>query len=389
VTAPPTEPPRQPPPQSPWRIVARRLLRNRAALLGGGILLVFYFVALFAAPIAPYSPYATQSSVPDHPPHRLRFVDREGRFHWRPFVYRYELTDLLRRHYAMDVGKRYPIRFFVRGDRYTMWWFIKSDWHLFGLEGGAADNVRLHLLGTDRTGRDIFSRIIHGSQISLSIGLIGIAITMTIGMLVGGLSGYFGGWIDSAMMRLTELIMSVPDLYLILALRAAFSSNNPLLLALLGMEPGQHLGSAQIYLLIIVILGLVGWGGTARVVRGQVLAVRDLDYIQAARALGASRPRIILRHVLPNTFTYVIVAATLAVPGYILGEVALSFLGVGIEEPEPSWGLMLQDGQNLRTLTQAPWVLAPGVFIFVTVFAFNFLGDGLRDALDPKAVDQA
>ena len=206
-------------------------------------------------------------------------------------------------------------------------------------------------------------------------------------MLIGGASGYFGGWIDTVLMRFVELIMSVPGLYLILALRAALYGDSPFLRWLFRLGPGEHPNSGQIYLLIVGILGLVGWGGTARVIRGMVLSVRQLDYVRAARALGASNLRIIVRHILPNTFTYVIVAATLSVPGYILGEVALSFLGVGIEEPIPSWGLMLRDGQNLRTLMQAPWVLVPGLFIFITVFAYNFLGDGLRDALDPKAVE--
>jgi peptide/nickel transport system permease protein len=372
---------------SPWRLVLRRLRRNRAALTGAAILALLYLAALLAGFLAPYSPYTTSDQAPDHPPHRLHFVDRQGRFHWRPFIYRYQMVDVLRRTYATDLSKGYPVEFFVKGAPYKLFGIIPCERHLFGIPSGEAGDVRIHLLGSDRLGRDILSRVLYGGQISLSVGLIGIVITLSLGMLIGGVSGYFGGWIDTVLMRFVELIMSIPGLYLILTLRASLYGDSPLLRWIFRLEPGEKLTSGQVYLLIIGILGLVGWGSTARVIRGMVLAVRQLDYVRAAQALGASNLRIIVRHVLPNTLTYVIVAATLSVPGYILGEVALSFLGVGIEEPIPSWGLMLRDGQNLRTLVHAPWVLAPGAFIFVTVFAYNFLGDGLRDALDPKAVE--
>ena len=199
-------------------------------------------------------------------------------------------------------------------------------------------------------------------------------ITMTLGLLVGGLSGYLGGMADTIIMRLVELLMSIPSLYLILALRAALSEENPLLNFIFRLEECKSPSSWQMYLIMITVLGFVGWAGTARVIRGMVLAIKELDYVAAARAVGASPFRIITRHLLPNTFTYVIIAASISVPAYILGEVALSFLGVGIEEPQASWGNMLQQGQNIRSLTDFPWLLIPGVFIFIHVFAFTVFG---------------
>ena len=389
--------------RSPWRIFTGRLLRNRVALIGGSILFVLYAMAIFGSFIGPYDPNLSHVADPDHHPTDIRFIDAQGNFHLRPFVYRTELTNILRRVYEADETRRYPIRFFVAGEPYKLWWLFETELHLFGLgepenevvgEDSAAritagsaqseEPPRIYLFGTDRLGRDNFSRILSGAKISLSIGLIGIMITMTLGLLVGGLSGYLGGMADTIIMRLVELLMSIPGLYLILALRAALSEENPLLNFIFRLEEGKSPSSWQMYLIMITVLSFVGWAGTARVIRGMVLAIKELDYVAAARAVGASSFRIITRHLLPNTFTYVIIAASISVPAYILGEVALSFLGVGIEEPQASWGNMLQQGQNIRALTDFPWLLIPGVFIFITVFAFNFFGDGVRDALDPR-----
>ncbi|MFI5370715.1 MAG: ABC transporter permease, partial [Candidatus Eisenbacteria bacterium] len=228
----------------------------------------------------------------------------------------------------------------------------------------------LHLLGTDPAGRDVLSRLLYGAQISLTVGLVGIAISFFLGLLLGGISGYYGGWVDTGIMRSTELLLSVPGLYLLIALRGLFPVDLP---------------SAQVYLGIVVILAFIGWAALARVIRGMVLSIRESDYVAAAEALGMSRIRIIVRHVLPNTMSFVIVAATLAIPGYILGEVVLSFLGLGVQEPAASWGNMLAQARSVRVLTSFPWMLfAPGSAIFVTVLSFNVLGDGLRDAADPR-----
>jgi len=356
---------RKPKPRSPWRIAWRHLLRNRMALAGGVILAILYFLALFAGFFAPYSLERQNRSNSFQPPTRIHFLDDEGRFYIRPFVYNYRLVDETRNIYEEDRSRRYPIRFFVKGDPYKLFGFIELSTHFFGVDSPG----RIFILGSDLYGRDLFSRLLYGSQISLSIGLVGIFITFVFGMIIGGISGYFGGVTDVIMMRASEVLMSIPGLYLILALRAAFPLSLP---------------SDQMYLIMVFILSFISWGGMSRVIRGMVLSIRENEYVLAAEALGYSTARIIVRHILPNTMSFVIVAATISVPGYILGEAALSFLGVGILEPQASWGNMLTQAQSVRVLTSYPWVLAPGFFIFITVLAYNFLGDGLRDALDPR-----
>jgi peptide/nickel transport system permease protein len=297
----------------------------------------------------------------------MHFIDSSGKFHVRPFVYGKVLADRRWTTYRDDPATMYPVRFFVRGDAYKLFGLIPSKTHLFGAEGEG----RVFLMGTDQFGRDVFSRLLYGAQISLSIGLAGILLSFALGMLVGGISGYFGGAWDSVIMRSSELIMSVPALYLILSLRAAFPADIP---------------SDRMYMLIVVILSFISWASMARIIRGMVLSIKENDYVTAARALGYGHLRVIIRHILPNTLSFVIIAATISVPGYILGEVALSFLGVGIAEPAASWGNMLKQAQSIRVLTSFPWILAPGYAIFLTVLAFNFLGDGLRDALDPRKI---
>jgi peptide/nickel transport system permease protein len=356
------------PPQSPWRVFWTQFQKSQVAVVGGVVLILLYGLALFAPFVAPYREDLMDRDRFFHPPVRLHLVDARGAFHPWPFVHPTTIRDQRRFTYTEDPSRTLPIRLFVNGSPYRLFGLIPTRRHLFGVD----EPGRVYLLGTDALGRDEFSRLLFGAQISLTVGLIGIAISFTIGLLLGGISGYFGGWIDSVIMRGTELLLSIPGLYLLIALRAIFPTDLP---------------SQQVYLGIVVILAFIGWATLARVIRGMVLSIRRQEYVAAAEALGMSRLRIIARHILPNTMSFVIVAATISIPGYILGEVVLSFIGLGVQEPAASWGNMLSQARSLRVLTSFPWMLfAPGIAIFVTVLAFNFLGDGLRDALDPRRV---
>jgi peptide/nickel transport system permease protein len=351
---------------SPSRRIWLRLKRNRAAMIALYALLVLYLAAAFAGFLSPYAYDDADHSLPYHPPAlgQLHFFNESGSL-TRPFIYGSVPVNRELYEYGEDTQARYPIRFFMRGDEYRILWIFSSNIHLFGVEAPG----RIFLFGSDSLGQDIFSRVLFGAQVSLTIGIVGIIISTIIGMIVGGVAGYFGGPVDFTLMRFVEVLLALPSIYFILIMRQLF---------------GSGLSSVQIYLIIVVILAFVGWASEARIIRGMVLSIKEHEYVIAARALGFSNSRIIMRHILPNTLSFVIVTATLSVPFYIVGEVALSFLGVGIQLPEASWGNMLYAAQQQRVLTDFPWVLTPGVFICIAVLSWNFLGDGLRDAADPK-----
>ncbi|MGL6282075.1 MAG: ABC transporter permease, partial [Microcoleaceae cyanobacterium] len=257
---------------------------------------------------------------------------------------------------------------FAKGEPYKIWGLIPGDRHLFGTKGPG----RINILGTDEQARDQFSRIVHGSRISLSIGIFGIAIAFPLGMLMGGISGYFGGWLDVFIMRIAEVLMTIPGIYLLVALAAI-------------LPPG--LSSTQRFLLIVMITSFISWAGLARVIRGQVLSIKEMEFVQATRAIGANPLYIIVRHVLPQTATYVIISATLAIPSFIVSESVLSLIGLGIQQPDASWGNLLSSATNASILILNPWLVwPPAILIIFTVLAFNLLGDGLRDALDPRSI---
>jgi len=335
------------------------------ALMGGIILLILYLSSIWAGFIAPYGINNIRTDLYFHPPTKIYFFDRETLF--LPYLYPTKLVSCQgQRKYEEEHSQKIYLKFFYKGDVYKLFGIIPCCLHLFGVE----EPYRIYLLGADRFGRDILTRLLYGSQISLSIGLIGISITVALGMIFGGISGYYGGIVDTLLMRLCELLMCFPGLYLIMALRATVPPTVP---------------SNYMYLLTVIVLAFVYWPGRARVIRGQVLSLREQEFVIAAKACGLSDLRIIFRHILPNIFSYIIVSATLAIPGYILGETILSYLNVGIQEPCSSWGLMLREAQNIALWGEYPWLLWPGFLIFITVLAFNFFGDGLRDALDPKS----
>ena len=354
---------------SQWQLMWRKLRRHRLALAGATVLALLYVVAIFAEFFAPHDQFQRHNDFINAPPVLVRVFD-DGRVR-RPFVYplvqtRNEVT--LRREYAPDTTRRLPLVLFVRGDRYKLWGIFRTNVHFFGTRGGEA-----FLLGTDRLGRDMLSRVIHGARISLSIGLVGVFISFVLGCILGGISGYYGGTPDLIVQRAIEFIISIPTIPLWMALSAALPANWPAL---------------RVYFAITVILALQGWAGLARVVRGKLLELREEDFVMAARIAGQGAGDIIRRHLLPSFMSYLIVNITLAIPGMILGETALSFLGLGLRPPVVSWGVLLKDAQNFRTVAIHPWLLIPGIFVVVTVLMFNFLGDGLRDAADPYTSEE-
>jgi peptide/nickel transport system permease protein len=324
-----------------------------------------YFLALFCEFLSPYDPNHKFEDFVHAPPQRIRFVAEDG-VRLRPFVYQTTLEIdpvTWRKVYEPDLDTPTPVRLFVRGDPYRMWGLIPGSLHMLGVSQGT-----FFLLGTDALGRDVFSRVVYGARISLTIGLIGVFLSFVFGLALGGVSGYFGGQTDLIVQRIIEFLRSIPVLPLWMALAAALP---------------PHWSPLRVYFGITLILSLIGWTGLARVVRGKLLSLREEDFVMAARISGAGHWRIIANHLIPSLLSYVIVALTLAVPHMILAETALSFLGLGLRPPVVSWGVLLSEAQNIHSVALAPWLLIPGLMVIVTVLAFNFVGDGLRDAADP------
>ena len=345
-----------------------KLKKHHLAIVGFWVLVVLYACCLFADFISPYNFDNESRENSFNPPTSIHFFDQNGPFHIRPFVYgyRFDFDENFNRAYVEDTTKVYPVRPFLSGDAYQLLWLFPAKRHLFGVDAPG----RIYLFGADSRGRDLLSRILFGSRVSLSIGLLGVLISFCIGILVGGISGYYGARTDNLLMRLCEMVMLIPGFYLMLALRAAFPPN---------------MSSVKVYVLIVLILSFIGWASLARIIRGMVKSVAAREYVLAARALGQRDILIIMKHVIPQTFSFLIVVATLNIPYYILGESGLSLIGLGIQDPYASWGNLLSDAMNVSDIKFHPWILLPGFFIFMTVMAFNFLGDGLRDAFDPKS----
>ncbi len=351
---------------SQWQLMWRKFVRSRTAIIGGSVVMLFYLTALFANFLAPYGGDQRYVTYLYAPPQGLHYDSQIG-LHIYKLERKFDPETLLAT-YKPDPNQKIPVRFFVRDQPYKLFGLIEADVHLFGV---ADKDMGVFLLGTDRQGRDMLSRILIGAQMSLTIGLVGVFLSLIIGSILGVTSGYYGGQVDHWMQRLIEVIRSFPSIPLWMALTAALP---------------QHWPPEQVYFAITIILSLIGWTWLARQLRGKVLALREEEFVMAAQLAGASDAWIIFRHLIPAVLGHIIVIATLAMPGMILAESALSFLNLGLRPPLISWGVLLQEAQNLETLRHFPWLLLPAAAISLAVLAFNFFGDGLRDASDPYAV---
>ena len=351
---------------SQFRLIWYKLRKHKLALVGISILLVFYISAIFAPFFSTQNPEKYFEDNLLAPPHKISFIDENG-FSIKPFYY--EMTkkrnpDSLLLEYTYDKSTKHYISFFVKGYDYKLFGIFPGDRHFIGNR----EQAPFFLFGTDALGRDLFSRNIYAARISLSIGIVGVMFTFALGCIIGGISGFYGGIPDIIIQRIIEFLLSIPTLPLWMALSAALPREWP---------------QIKVYFIITLILSISGWTGLARVVRGKLISMRNEDYITAAKLYGCSDRRIILRHMLPGFFGYLIVSLFMSIPGMILGETALSFLGLGLRSPVVSWGVLLSQAQNIRTIILYPWIMIPGIFVVITVLAFNFLGDGLRDAADP------
>lgn len=350
-----------------WQLMWWRFRKHRLAMAGTAVVLLFYLVVVLADFLAYSNPLASEAQRSLLPPQRIHWFDN-GRF--APYVY--GLTGIrdpmtFKRVYTPDPEKRIPVRFFVQGFEYRLFGLLPASWHLLGVEGASPEEA-LFLLGTDEQGRDLWSRLMYGTQTSLTIGLAGVAISLFLGVLLGGISGLYGGVLDTVIQRVIEILRSIPTIPLWMGLAAALPAD---------------WGVMQVYFAITVIISLIGWTELARVVRGRFLSLREEDFVMAAELAGCGRMRIIFTHLVPSFLSHIIAATTLAIPAMIISETSLSFLGLGLRPPAISWGVLLQQAQNIQALAISPWLLYPSIPVIIVILAFNFMGDGLRDAADP------
>jgi peptide/nickel transport system permease protein len=351
---------------SQFQLMWWKFKKHRLALIGTVLLAIFIVIALFAEFLSPYAPGSRTPNYLFGRPQVLHFVDARGEFHLRPFTY--ELTAAMDPETFLlevkeDTDKPWPVYFFVKGDSYKMWGVFETDLHLFGVKEG-----HLHLLGTDQLGRDLLSRLFHATRTSLTIGVVGLFISFFLGLIIGGISGFFGGGVDDIIQRFIEFIRSIPTLPLWMSLAAALP---------------KEWSPQRVYFTITILLGLLGWTHLARRVRGKLLSLREEDFVVAARLAGSSNARIIARHLLPSFLSYIIVDLSISFPYMILAETSLSFIGLGLRAPVISWGVLLQDAQNIQAIALYPWLFTPVAFVIISVMAFSFVGDGMRDAADP------